>query len=186
MKALFFLYDGYVDWEISPLTYMLNVSDIEVHTIGISEVVTHAGNFKVKVDRNIEAVDPADYEMIIIPGGEPSPFDKDERLLNLLKGFDEQGKGIAAICGGPTFLAAADVLRERKYSTSIDDNPEYAHYFNEKYMSEADVTVCENLITAEGNAYIEFAIAVGKELNIFEDREDELETVLFFKNQLRG
>ncbi|WP_082232772.1 DJ-1/PfpI family protein [Halobacillus massiliensis] len=186
MRALFFLYEGYVDWEISPLSYMLNISDVQIRTTALSDEVTHKGNFRIKVDLNIEDCDPSDFDILIIPGGEPAPFDKDERLVNLVKGFDEQGKKVAAICGGPAFLAAAGVLRERKYSTSIDDNPEYSHYFNEKFMSEKDVTVCENLITAEGNAYIEFAIAVGKELRIFEDREDELETVLFFKNQLRG
>ncbi|WP_404452155.1 DJ-1/PfpI family protein [Virgibacillus necropolis] len=149
MKALFFLYEGYVDWEISPLSYMLNVSDVEIKTAALSEEVTHEGKFKIKVDLNIESCDPADYDILIIPGGEPAPFDKDERLLNLIRQFDEQGKLIAAICGGPTFLAAAGVLRERKYSTSIDDNPEYTHYFNEKYMSETDVTKCENLMLRE-------------------------------------
>ncbi|WP_101842661.1 DJ-1/PfpI family protein [Halobacillus sp. Marseille-P3879] len=186
MKALFFLYEGYVDWEISPLSYMLNISDVDIHTTALSDEVTHQGNFTVKPDLKMEACEPADYDILIIPGGEPAPFDQDERGLNLIKSFDKQGRKIAAICGGPAFLAAAGVLRERKFSTSIDDNPQYAHYFNEDFMSEKDVTVSENLITAEGNAYIEFSIAVGKALEIFEDREDELETVLFFKNQLRG
>lgn len=185
MKALFFLYDGYVDWEISPLSYILDVTGVEIETVALSDVVTHKGQFKVKVDRHIEACDPDDYDILIIPGGEPAPLDKEERLLNLIRQFDEKGKIIAAICGASTFLAAADVLRERKYSTSID-GLEYMHCFNEQFKSETDVTVCENLITAEGNAYIEFAVAVGKQLGIFEDREDELETVLFFKNQLRG
>ncbi|WP_181347034.1 DJ-1/PfpI family protein [Thalassobacillus sp. CUG 92003] len=186
MKALFFLYEGYVDWEISPLSYMLSISDVDIKTTALKEEVTHEGKFTVKVDVEIEACDPSDYDILIIPGGEPAPFHKEERVLNLIRGFDEQGKRMAAICGGPTFLAAAGVLRERTYSTSIDDNPAYADYFNDHFLSEKDVTVCENLITAEGNAYIEFAIAVGKELNIFDDREDELETVLFFKNQLRS
>lgn len=185
MKALFFLYEGYVDWEISPLSYILHETGVCINTTALSDEVTHAGKFKVKVDMSIEACDPADYDILIIPGGEPAPFDKDDRLLSLIRGFDEQGKWISAICGGPAFLAEAGVLRERKYSTSIDDNPEYTRYFNDKFMSETDVTVCENLITAEGNAYIEFAVAVGNELKIFKDREDELETVLFFKNQLR-
>ncbi|WP_241494678.1 hypothetical protein [Bacillus coahuilensis] len=63
---------------------------------------------------------------------------------------------------------------------------DFPTYFNPTFKSKADVTVSENLITAEGNAYVEFAVAVGKQLGIFKDREDELETVLFFKNQLRG
>ncbi|WP_077325048.1 DJ-1/PfpI family protein [Virgibacillus siamensis] len=186
MKALFFLYDGYVGWEISPLSYMLNISGIEVKTAALSADVIDAGNFRVKVDLLIEAVDPADFDILVIPGGEPEPLVAEDDLLNIIRAFDNEHKWIAAICGASTFLAAASILHDRKFSTSVDDEPEYAHYFDGKNLSEADVTVCENLITAEGNAYIEFAIAVGKELNIFEDREDELETVLFFKNQLRG
>ncbi|MFG6147636.1 DJ-1/PfpI family protein [Halobacillus sp. B23F22_1] len=185
MKALFFLYDGYVDWEISPLSYMLSVSDIDVKTVALTEEITHEGKFRIKPDFRIEECDPTHYDVLIIPGGTPAPLDKEERLLNFIRRFDEQGKYIAAICGAPTFLAAAGILRERKYSTSIDE-PEYQHYFDETFKSEADVTISENVITAEGNAYIEFGIAVGKELKIFDDREDELETILFFKNQLRS
>lgn len=186
LKALFFLYEGYVDWEISLLSYILNVTGVEINTIGLNDEVTHKGMFKVKLDMNIGACNANDYDVLIIPGGEPEPFIKDERVLNLIREFDDQGKLISAICGGSAFLAAAGVLRKRKYSTSIDDDLAYKHYFNEAFKSETDVTVCENLITAEGNAYVEFAVAVGKILEIFKDREDELETVLFFKNQLRG
>ncbi len=186
LKALFFLYEGYVDWEISLLSYILNVTGVEINTTALNDEVTHKGMFKVKLDMNIEACNPNDYDVLIIPGGEPEPFIKDERVLNLIREFDDQGKLISAICGGSAFLAAAGVLRKRKYSTSIDDDLAYKHYFNEAFKSETDVTVCGNLITAEGNAYVEFAVAVGKILEIFKDREDELETVLFFKNQLRG
>ena len=186
LKALFFLYEGYVDWEISLLSYILNVTGVEINTTALNDEVTHKGMFKVKLDMNIEACNPHDYDVLIIPGGEPDPFVKDDRVLNLIREFDDQGKVISAICGGSAFLAAAGVLRKRKYSTSIDDDLAYKHYFNEAFKSETDVTVCENLITAEGNAYVEFAVAVGKRLEIFKDREDELETVLFFKNQLRG
>lgn len=186
MKALFFLYDGYVDWEISSLSYILSVTDIDINTTALNEEVTHLGKFKIKTDLNIEVCDPNDYDILIIPGGDPSSLYKDERLMNLIREFDNEGKLIAAICGGTVFLAAAGVLRERRYSTLIDDNTEYSQYFNDKFISETNVTLCENLITAEGNAYIEFAVTVGKKLNVFKDREDELETVLFFKNQLRG
>ena len=167
LKALFFLYEGYVDWEISVLSYILNVTGVEINTTALNDEVTHKGMFKVKLDMNIEACNPNDYDVLIIPGGEPDPFVKDDRVLNLIREFDDQGKVISAICGGSAFLAAAGVLRKRKYSTSIDDDLAYKHYFNEAFKSETDVTVCENLITAEGNAYVEFAVAVGKRLEIF-------------------
>lgn len=185
LKALFFLYEGYVDWEISALTYMLRDSNIEIKTTALSTEVTHIGGFRIAIDLTVEECNPCDFDILIIPGGDPGDFLKEESLLRLIGEFDAQNKYIAAICGAPTFLATADVLRERRFSTSIEE-PEYTALLDEQYKSEKDVTVCENLITAEGNAYIEFAIEVGKKLNIFKDREDELETVLFFKNQLRG
>ncbi|WP_078382714.1 DJ-1/PfpI family protein [Sutcliffiella halmapala] len=185
MKALFFLYEGYVDWEISALTYMLWDSKIEIKTTALSSEVTHIGGFRIAIDLAVEECNPSDFDILIIPGGDPGELVNEKHLLNIIRGFDAQNKYIAAICGAPTFLAAAGVLKERKYSTSIEE-PEYTSLFDEQYKSEKDVTVCENLITAEGNAYIEFAIEVGKKLKIFKDREDELETVLFFKNQLRG
>ncbi|OEH93017.1 DJ-1/PfpI family protein [Bacillus solimangrovi] len=184
MKALFLLYDGYVEWEISTLSYILQLTNVEISTTAINEEVTHKGNFKVKVDFKVEDCHADDFDILIIPGGDPAEMIKEEKFLSLIQQFNEKKKWIAAICGAPTFLGAADVLRERKYSSSIGD--EFDHYLNLQYKSETDVTVCENLITAEGNAYVEFAVAVGKQLTIFKDREDELETVLYFKNQLRG
>ena len=82
----------------------------------------------MKVDMNIEVCNPADYDILIIPGGEPAPFDKDDRWLRLIQGFDEQDKVISAICGSPAFLATADVLHERKYSTSIIDDSIYKNW----------------------------------------------------------
>ncbi|WP_377890085.1 DJ-1/PfpI family protein [Alkalihalobacillus sp. R86527] len=105
--------------------------------------------------------------------------------VTLIQRFDEKKKWIAAICGASTLLGISSVLRDREYSTSIEIE-EFPTCFDPAYKSKADLTVCENLITAEGNAYVEFAVAVGNELDLFHDREDELETVLFFKNQLRG
>nr|WP_202407286.1 DJ-1/PfpI family protein [Pseudalkalibacillus hwajinpoensis] len=185
VKALFFLYDGYVDWEISTLSYLFSETNVEIETTALTSEVTHSGNFTIKVTHTVENCRVEDYDILIIPGGDPKPLLHEEKLINLIQAFDQQHKWIAAICGASTLLGASAVLRNRAYSTSIEVS-EFLPYFNPDLKSKADVTVCENMITAEGNAYIEFAVAVGKELNLFKDREDELETVLFFKNQLRG
>ncbi|QST00912.1 DJ-1/PfpI family protein [Pontibacillus sp. ALD_SL1] len=185
MKALFLLYDGYVEWEISPLSYILSVTDCEVETTALQSEVRHSGQFTVKVTKTIDECSGEDYDLLIIPGGDPEPLLEESKISQLIQEFDRSSKWIAAICGASTFLGASSVLREREYSTSIEIE-EFPTCFNPAYKSKADVTVCENLITAEGNAYVEFAVAVGKELYLFEDREDELETVLFFKNQLRS
>ncbi|KGP90257.1 thiJ/PfpI family protein [Pontibacillus chungwhensis BH030062] len=185
MKALFLLYEGYVDWEISALSYILSVTDCEIETTALQSEVKHCGQFTVKVTKTIDECTAGEYDLLIIPGGDPVPLLEESKITTLIQEFDKKNKWIAAICGASTLLGASSVLREREYSTSIEIE-EFQAFFNPTYKSKTDVTVCENLITAEGNAYIEFAIATGKQLNLFEDREDELETVLFFKNQLRN
>lgn len=185
MKALFFLYEGYVDWEISPLSYILSETNVEIETTAFSKEVRHCGNFNITVDKLVDECHVMDYDILIIPGGDPEPLLNDKKLQQLIQAFDKNNKWVAAICGASTFLGSSSVLRNRMYSTSIDIS-KFPDSFDPKYKSRADLTVCENLITAEGNAYVEFAVEVGKQLDLFEAREDELETVLFFKNQLRG
>ncbi|MEI2664110.1 DJ-1/PfpI family protein [Rossellomorea sp. LJF3] len=185
MKALFLLYDHYVDWEISPLSYIFSVTNVEIETAALQEEVTHSGKFRIRVDRTLNECRVSDYDILVIPGGDPEPLLEEEALLNLIREFDQENKWIAAICGASTLLGKSSVLRNRLYSTSIDIT-EFPSCFDPVYQSKADTTVCENLITAEGSAYVEFAVEVGKQLNLFNDREDELETMLFFKNLLRG
>ncbi|WP_270181345.1 DJ-1/PfpI family protein [Alkalihalobacillus sp. CinArs1] len=185
MKALFLLYDGYVEWEISTLSYIFSETDVDIETTALYREVTNSGKFNIRVSKTVSECSPDDYDILVIPGGDPEPLLEEEKFLNLIQSFNEKKKWIAAICGASTFLGASSVLGEREYSTSIETE-EFPTIFEVANKSKADVTVCENLITAEGNAYIEFAVAVAKQLDLFEDREDELETVLFFKNQLRG
>ncbi|KMM37975.1 DJ-1/PfpI family protein [Guptibacillus hwajinpoensis] len=185
MRALFFLYDGYMDWEISPLAYIFSETNVEVETTALKEEITHSGKFKIIVDQTVDECLVSKYDILVIPGGDPEPLLEEETLISLIQEFDNKNKWIASICGASTLLGRSSVLRNRDYSTSIDIS-DFTTCFNPAYKSKADTTVCENLITAEGNAYVEFAVAVGKQLDLFKDREDELETVLFFKNQLRG
>ncbi|MGV2619783.1 UNVERIFIED_CONTAM: DJ-1/PfpI family protein [Halobacillus marinus] len=185
MKALFFLYDGYVDWEISPLAYIFSETDVTIETAGHTEEIRHSGQFVIRVDHNVNNCDVDDYDMLVIPGGDPEPLIGDEALRTLIRSFHDKNKRIAAICGASALLGMSGVLEDREYSTSLESE-EFPDYLPEVGRSKTDVTVSGNVITAEGNAYIEFAVAVAKEAGLFRDREDELETVLFFKNQLRA
>ncbi|WP_114569688.1 DJ-1/PfpI family protein [Exiguobacterium flavidum] len=185
MKALFLLYEGYVDWEISVLSGIFKMTQMEADTVAVTRHVRHVGGFKVEVDHLLADVDPSQYDALIIPGGEPLPLAKEGNIKALIQAFHQQDKLVAGICGGTVYLAAAGILEGRPYSTSIDSD-EHLAFFERERRSAGDVTIDRKVITSEGNAYVEFAIEVSKALRLFRDREDELETVLFFKNALRG
>ena len=57
------------------------------------------------------------YDALVIPGGRaPEYLRLDERVLALVRAFDQAGKPIAAVCHGAQLLAAAGVLQGRHCS----------------------------------------------------------------------
>jgi len=67
-------------------------------------------NFAVTAD--FEAIDPASYDALVIPGGRaPEYLRLNERLLEIVRHFAESGKPIASICHGQQILAAADAVK---------------------------------------------------------------------------
>jgi protease I len=67
----------------------------------------------VKVDHLVSDVKPADYDALVLPGGQMNP-DKlrtDQNAVNFIKQFVESGKPVAAICHGPWGLVEAGVVQ---------------------------------------------------------------------------
>ncbi|KXG79701.1 DJ-1/PfpI family protein [Pseudomonas mosselii] len=57
------------------------------------------------------------YDALLIPGGRaPEYLRLNDRVLELVKAFDQAGKPIAAVCHGAQLLAAAGVLEGRECS----------------------------------------------------------------------
>ncbi len=56
-----------------------------------------------------------DYDALLLPGGRsPEYLRVDIRVLNLVRGFSQAGKPIAATCHAAQLLAAANVIRGRR------------------------------------------------------------------------
>jgi protease I len=69
-------------------------------------------NFAVTAD--FDAVDPAEYDALVIPGGRaPEYLRLNDRVLQIVRHFALTGKPIASLCHGPQILAAAGVLDGR-------------------------------------------------------------------------
>ena len=67
----------------------------------------------VKVDRLVTDAKPADYDALVLPGGQINP-DKlriDKNAVAFVKQFVETGKPVAAICHGPWVLIEAGVVQ---------------------------------------------------------------------------
>ena len=74
---------------------------------------------EVEVDRTVEDADPADYDGLLLPGGQMNPDNlrMDEGAVAFVRGFFDAGKPVAAICHGPWLLVEADVVRGRRVTS---------------------------------------------------------------------
>ncbi len=71
------------------------------------------------VDATLDQSDPDDYDASLLPGGvmNPDKLRRNERALQFVKTFFDQGKPVAAICHGPWTLIDAGVVKGRKLTS---------------------------------------------------------------------
>jgi protease I len=70
----------------------------------------------VSVDKDIDDVNPADYDALVLPGGQINP-DKlrvEPKALEIIRAFYSSGKTVAAICHAPWLLIEAGVIKGKK------------------------------------------------------------------------
>ncbi|WP_019903101.1 type 1 glutamine amidotransferase domain-containing protein [Methylobacterium sp. 77] len=67
----------------------------------------------VAVDKDLEDIDPADFDALVLPGGQINP-DKlrlEPKALALIRAFLTSGKVVAAICHAPWLLIEAGAVK---------------------------------------------------------------------------
>lgn len=119
-RVLIMATDGFEQSELTGPRDALNAAGIE--TVVASP---EAGQIKgwnhtdwgdsVAVDMTLDQVDPADFDGLVLPGGQinPDKLRMDETAVDLVRGFAQAGKPVAAICHGPWLLAEAGLVRDR-------------------------------------------------------------------------
>jgi len=71
--------------------------------------------YPVTPDVSIDDVEPADFDCVVIPGGfSPESLRWNAGMLNLVRGIDERGRVVAAICHAGWVLASAGLAKGRR------------------------------------------------------------------------
>lgn len=103
---------------------------------------------KVDVDKVITDVKPADYDALVLPGGQMNPdvLRTNKDIVAFVKEFAASGKVLAAICHAPWTLIEADVVRGKQVtswpSLQTDLRNAGAHW------QDAEVVTDHGLITS--------------------------------------
>jgi putative intracellular protease/amidase len=122
---------------------------------------------QVLPEKTYDAFRVADYDCLILPGC--SDFREsigDEALMRFLRQFKQHpGFVIGAICAGPIYLARAGLLEDRKFTSSLFvEMIERFSFIQAENMVYAPIVEEGNILTATGDAYREFAIAMARKL----------------------
>ena len=125
-----------------------------------AESVSTTGEFLVlgcqklvaKADR-LFGEDIRDYDMLVLPGGQPGAnnLGADEKVLEMVRYFNENDKFIAAICAAPLVLYNAGISAGRTLTSYPTEK--YRNMFMDcNYIEDQVVVVDGKLITSRGPA----------------------------------
>lgn len=165
MKCLIFLADGFEDCEAMITIDMLRRGGVTIDSVSVSDriEVEASHGVTVKADRLLKDTDPAEYDVLILPGGKrgTANLEKNETVTEAVKKHTQAGKLMCAICAAPSILGHLGLLKGKKYTCF----PSFAdESFGGDYQMELAVKD-GNIITGRGmGAAIEFARLILKEL----------------------
>lgn len=165
MKNVFLVYDDCCFYEIVILNYFMKFTGQDVVICSLNgSAITCIEGYSVNVDMALKDVEIDNIKSLIIPGGDIKTICNEE-VYKLIRDLVKKEIIVAAICAGVNVLENAGVLKDTKSTHSEDTD-----IYNDK-----------KVITARANAYVDFAIEVAKELNLFKDEVDLKETIDLWK-----
>jgi protease I len=73
----------------------------------------------VNVDKKLSEAKVADYDAVVLPGGvmNPDHLRVNPEAIELIRGFFDSGKTVAAICHAPWLLIEAGIAKSRKMTS---------------------------------------------------------------------
>jgi 4-methyl-5(b-hydroxyethyl)-thiazole monophosphate biosynthesis len=131
-----------------------------VDVVGLKKGVVEASRgVKLVPDRMWEQVDPAAYEVIVLPGGNLGTMNlmEDERVLDALRVQHRAGKLIAAVCAAPLVLQKAGIIDQKR----VTCHPLAAAQLTSANRVDARVVIDDNIVTSQGpGTTFAFALAI--------------------------
>lgn len=117
LRAAVLLEQQYQEMEVWYPLYRLKEAGYKVTVVGPEAGTNYPSKlgYPCKSEKSADKVSPADFDILVIPGGfAPDYLRRHESVLRLVGGMVEQGKVVAAICHGPWVLCSTQALKGRR------------------------------------------------------------------------
>lgn len=162
--ALVLFADGSEELEAISVVNILRRAGISVTLAGLDAgALRGSRGVMLMPDSTLDAVLNDDFDMIVLPGGQPGTnnLKADARVLKLVKRMAQQGKYVTAICAAPSVLATAGLLEGIK-ATSF---PGALAAFQNVKQQHAAVVEDGKFITSRGpGTAMDFALTLVERL----------------------
>lgn len=182
MKIIVLLANGFEEVEAITLIDLLRRAQYDVTTVSISETKEVCGghNIPIIADALLSNKDFKDYDALILPGGVPGVpnLAADERVIELVKRYNNDSKFIGAICAAPYVLDHAGILKGK----NITCYPSWAPKIKDAQIFDKPVEVDGKIITGNGvGGAIAMALKLVEVFSSKEESEDLAEKILYEK-----
>lgn len=170
-----FVFDTLADWEIGYAAAGINNPAFQfrpgryrVQTVAASlEPVMSMGGLRVLPDLVLDALEPSQSAMLILPGGLAWDQGLNAEAVEKARTFLAAGVPVAAICGATAGLARAELLDDRRHTSNAAIYLQSTGYRGAAFYVDSPAVTDGELITASGVAPIEFAYEIFKRLDLY-------------------
>jgi 4-methyl-5(b-hydroxyethyl)-thiazole monophosphate biosynthesis len=158
-RVLTILHPGVEEVELLYPVDLLRRAGVEVVIASTGQLspVTGRNGISIVPDRMLQQNDPADFDLLFLPGGPAvQELVRNEDILSLIGQFYQQNRLIAAICAAPLLLHRSGVLNGEAFSCHHSIREQMpANYVHQ------DVVVGSRFITSQGlGTSMQFGLAL--------------------------
>ncbi len=161
MKVYVMLADGFEEIEALTAVDVLRRGEVETIMVSVKDekTVASARNIQVIADTTLDQIKVEQEDMIVLPGGGRGVdgLENTRPLIEMLKAHQVKKGLLAAICAGPSIPGKLGFYRGVKATCY----PGFEKYLEGAQVTDEDVVVDQNLITARGaGVSLAFAYAI--------------------------
>lgn len=148
-----FFAEGYEEVEALTVVDILRRAGIKTDMVSVTgeRAVTGSHGITIQTDKLFEEIDDS-AEMIVLPGGIPgTPNLKAHKgLADLISGYNQSGKYIAAICAAPTVYGEMGLLKGRRATCypGLEDGLIGAEALTDAVVTDGNIITSRGLGTA--------------------------------------
>jgi 4-methyl-5(b-hydroxyethyl)-thiazole monophosphate biosynthesis len=180
-SALVILSPGYEEIEAITVIDLLRRASIKVTVAGLTgKLITGSHDISVTADTEISKVNHDDFDVLILPGGQPGTnnMKTNPTILKWIQERHSKKQLIAAICAAPTVLHAAGITNNLK----LTSYPTEKSTFTSSIYSEDNIVMDNHIITSRGvGTAIDFSLTIIAKL-LDQSTADDIQAKIIYKN----